>query len=63
MYLQVEIWVDVLLLHQLFDLFTALNQLPDFFREDSHFQVGIRNLRNLLQLIFLLPRIQETEIR
>lgn len=38
-YLQVEVWVDVLLLHQLFDLFTPLDQLPDFFRQDPHVQI------------------------
>lgn len=48
-----EVWVDILLLHELFDLFTPLNKLSYFFGQNSHFQTGIRNLRNLLNLIDL----------
>ncbi len=62
MYLHIEVWVDVLLFHQLFDLLTPLDQLPDFFGQDSHLQVRIRNLGNLLRLILLLPRKQGSEV-
>lgn len=47
-YLHVRVWVDVLLLHQLFDLLATLHQLPDLFGQDSHVQVRIGNLRHLL---------------
>lgn len=47
-YLHVHIWVDVLLLHQLLDLLPTLHQLPDLFGQDSHVQVGIRNLWHFL---------------
>lgn len=55
-YLHVKIWVDVLLFHELFDLFTTFNQLPDFFGQDPHFQTGVWNLWNFIWIIFLLPR-------
>lgn len=60
-YLHVEVWVDVLLFHQLFDLFTPLDQLPDFFGQDSHLQVCIWNFGNLLRPVLLLPWKQELE--
>lgn len=53
MYLHVKIWVDVMLLHQLFDLFTPLHELPDLLWQDSHFQAGIWDIRNLLRLAYL----------
>lgn len=61
-YLQVSVWVDVLLFHQLFDLFTPLHQLPDLFGQDSHVQVGVWDLRDLLGLVFLLPWKQQEEV-
>lgn len=61
-YLHVEIRVDVLLFHELLDLFTPFDQLSDFLGQDSHFQVGIGNLRNLLRLVHLLPWTQESEV-
>ena len=54
-YLHVEIRIDVLLLHQLFDLFSPFDQFSDFFGQDSHFQIGIWNFRNFLCLVLLLP--------
>lgn len=39
LYLQVGVWVDVLLFHQLFDLFTSLHQLPNLFGQNPQLQV------------------------
>lgn len=61
--LHVEIWIDVLLLHELLHLLTPFHQLPDFFRQDSHFQARIWNFRNLLWLVLLVRRKVFTFLR
>ena len=53
-YLHVEVRVEVLLLHQLLDLLSALHELADLLGQNSHVQIGIGNLWDLFRLVILL---------
>lgn len=61
-YLHVKVWVDVRLLHQLFDLSTALHQLTDLLGKNSHLKLRVWKLRNLISILILSESRKEALI-